>query len=124
MAEPELYPIEKVKAGGIEVRVASNLQKEVGVMAGVSEFARRGTAQRYATEDEGPRVKGGVLLPTETLLTDQVNGIELLKASFGYGDGRKNGAHGKEVGDSWSAFGSGGSYWAGCIMGCVFVPEL
>jgi hypothetical protein len=66
--------------GQAELRMPRDLEEELAVASGVEQLTRRRPAKWKPTKDERPGVEGQVLGSFLSLLSDELNGFELLEA--------------------------------------------
>ncbi len=62
-------------------RMTDDMEKEFSAMPGVSQLSTGCLTQRDSAENEGPRIIGKFLLPDFTLVSNELDGIELFHAA-------------------------------------------
>jgi hypothetical protein len=102
--------------------MGGDVQEELATMARVHQLGLRRSPQREPAKHEGPGVEGQRLLTILSLFANKLDGIELFELTF---RDTENGCGALEtISDrqkTVALFVRG--LRAGCIMGCIVVPE-
>jgi hypothetical protein len=106
-----------------EVGMRGDVQEELATMACMNQLGFGRSPEREPAKHEGPGVEGEGLLMILSLFANKLDGIELFESTFR--DSKNGGGPLKTINDvrktvALLVLG----FRAGCIMGCIVVPEL